>query len=296
MQPIQERETSQTLVGGRRGSWFPLLYIMLATLLALPILEPSYPPLVDYPNNLSRADILSRYSHVPLFQRTYAIQREPIANLAIDLIVPELARIIGIFPAGKAFLILVLAIYATGCYLLCAAAHRGQWIVAAIVLCFFYNTALATGFMNYTAGVAVYVLTFACWLRWRTAWTTARALGFTVLSVCCYLAHLSSIVLLAISVSSVCCWELVGRRLRFQTASISLAAFVVPGALFVVFMRGPGQVGAIGWNSLMGKLQDVALVVRTYNLRFDIVLLLVAAICVGMWIRGSRSWSAPGSR
>jgi hypothetical protein len=111
---------------GRLGRWFPFLYVGFTALLSLPILLPSYPPLVDYPNNLSRVDILSRYGEVEQFQKIYAIQREPIANLAIDLVVPPLARLIGIFPAGKVFLLLALAVYATGCYLLCGCHRAGR--------------------------------------------------------------------------------------------------------------------------------------------------------------------------
>ncbi len=288
MQSIRQQNTFQRVLQGKRGWWFPLLYVGVVGLLALPIVQPSYPPLVDYPNNLSRADILARYDQVPLFQRTYTIQREPIANLAMDLTVPLLARMIGIFPAGKTFLVLVLAIYAAGCYLLCAKAQRGRSLVPLIVVCFFYNTAVATGFMNYTAGIAVYVLAFACWLRWRASWTIARGLAFGALSVGCYLAHLSSIVMLAVSVFSVCCWEVASGQLHLRTAWVSALAFVAPGALFVAFMRGPGRVGAIGWNSLVGKLQDLPLVLRTYSLTLDVVLVLVATISVVLWIGASR--------
>ena len=274
-------------MNGRLNRWFPLLYLALTALLTLPILLPSYPPLVDYPNNLSRADILSRYTQVEQFRNTYRIQREPIANLAIDLVVPPLARIIGILPAGKAFLLLVLMIYAAGCYLLCSAADgRTPW-VAMLLLCFFYNTAVATGFMNYIAGVAIYLLTFACWLRWNSGWNARRVIGFALLALCCYFAHLSSIVMLGISVFAVCCWEYRGGRPAAASIVLPAIAFVVPVILFLFFMRGPGRIGTVGWNTVLGKVQDLPLVLRTYSLPFDVALLTTALVCLALWVRAS---------
>lgn len=276
----------------RLDFWFPWLYLALTAALTLPILVPSYPPLVDYPNNLSRADILSRYAQVEQFRNIYAIQRAPIANLAIDLTVPPLARIIGIFPAGKLFLVLVLAVYAAGCYLLCRAADGRTCWVAMILACFFYNTAVTIGFMNYIAGVAVYLVTFACWLRWNRAWNVRRVLAFSLLALCCYFAHLSSIVMLGISVFAVCAWDVIVRRLPARSVGVSAIGFVAPAALFLGFMRGPGRIGTVGWNSISGKLQDLPLVVRTYSLGFDIALLAAALIGVLLWVRASSGVTA----
>ena len=270
---------------GRLGRWFPFLYVGFTALLSLPILLPSYPPLVDYPNNLSRVDILSRYGEVEQFQKIYAIQREPIANLAIDLVVPPLARLIGIFPAGKVFLLLALAVYATGCYLLCGMSQgRTPW-VALLLLCFFFNTAVTNGFMNYIAGVAIFLVAFACWLRWSSRWTAPRAAGFALLAFCCYFAHLSSIVMLGISVLAVWLWEIREGRPGVRSILFPATGFVVPGALFLIFMRGPGRIGSVGWNSLASKLMDIPVVVRTYNLPADMLLLAAAAICVLLCVR-----------
>ena len=277
---------------GRLDRWFPFLYVAFTALLSLPVLLPSYPPLVDYPNNLSRADILSRYAQVEQFRKIYTIQREPIANLAIDLVVPPLARMIGIFPAGKVFLLLALAVYAAGCYLLCRTSQgRTPW-VALLLICFFFNTAVTTGFMNYIAGVAIFVLAFACWLRWNNRWTTGRVGAFALLSLCCYFAHLSSIVMLGIAVFAAGLWENRAGRLGTRSILLSAIAFVVPGALFLIFMRGPGKIGAVGWNSLAGKIMDLPLVVRTYNLEADILVAAAAAICVLLWVRSSSGVSA----
>ena len=252
--------------------------------MTLPILLPAYPPLVDYASNLTRADILSRYSQVEHFRNIYAIQHAPLANLAIDLVVPPLARVMGTFAAGKLFLVLELAVYAAGCYLLCGVSQGLPTWIPFLLVCFFYNTAVTTGFMNYIAGMAVYLVTFACWLRWSTRWTTGRATAFAALAVCCYFAHLSSIVMLGISVFAVWCWELRAGRMRATTLLWSATGFVVPGALFLVMMRGPGQIGKLAWNTLEGKLQDLPLVVRTYNLRFDVALLAVALIIGLLWV------------
>jgi len=270
-----------------RREAFPYLFVVFAALLTLPILLPPYPPLVDYPSNLTRADILSRYWQVEHFRNIYVIQHVPLANLAIDLVVPPLAKIIGILAAGKLFLVLVFFVYAAGCYLLCGTAQGRPTWVAMLLCCFFYNTALTTGFMNYTAGIALYMLAFACWLRWSSGWNASRVTAFALLGIGCYFAHLSSIVILGISVFAVWCWESVSGRMGALALLWSAAAFVVPGILFIIVMRGPGRVGTVAWNSFIGKMQDLPLVIRTYSLPLDFIILAGTLLAVWLWVRAS---------
>ena len=57
-------------------------------LAAVPLFSTVLPPLFDYPNHLARMHLLSEGGN-----QFYAVHWEPLPNLAQDLIVPPLARL-----------------------------------------------------------------------------------------------------------------------------------------------------------------------------------------------------------
>jgi len=88
--------------------WFCLAFLALYLLTALPILRAELPPLVDYPNHLARMHVLIEQPRSQALQQYYAIHWAPLPNLAMDLTVPALARIMPLDWAAKAFVLVSL--------------------------------------------------------------------------------------------------------------------------------------------------------------------------------------------
>lgn len=230
--------------------------------------------MIDYPNHLARMDILARYHQVLLFQQHYGILFEPIPNLAMDLIVPPLAHWTGAILAGKVFLVAILCVYSYGCYVLAAEIFGHETPPAFAPLFFIYNSTFLWGLINYVAGVALFLVSFALWLRWRKHWTVGRFAGFSALVFLCYLSHLSSIAILGVAVGSILAWELLTRRARWTAPLISGCAALPAVLAYFSFMSGSGRVGHMDLNTVAGKLSGLLCIFRGYNVLADAALVL----------------------
>lgn len=256
-----------------------LWYVLLTLLLCLPVVFTTYIPLVDYPNHLARADMLARYHQVLSFRSHYRLLIQPIPNLAMDLVIPLIARFTGTIMAGKLFLIALFLLYSFGCYLLSFTIFGYDTRAAFIPLLFIYNSTLLMGFVNYAVGVALFLITFALWLRWKDRWTIARFAGFSALACACYLSHLSSIAILGLSTVAVMSWELFTRRARWTQLLITGCAALPAVFAYLAFMRGSGHIGSIELNTLSGKLIGLLGIVRGYDLTFDLLLVFGLVAC-----------------
>src|ERR1700757_958927 len=134
---------------------------------ALPVLIVATPPLLDYPNHLARMHIEADYQRSPILQQFYALDWRPIPNLAVDLVVPPLARIMPLAWAGKTFLLTIFLLMTGGA----AALHRvlfGRWsawsLLAFLVL---YNRILLWGFVNFLFGIGLLMAATASWIALR---------------------------------------------------------------------------------------------------------------------------------
>src|SRR5262249_17059596 len=125
--------------------------VLCATLAALiPIFAVETLPLHDYPSHLARMYVLLQAGHNAALNQFYEVHWAVMANLAMDLTVPPLARLIGsVELAGKIFVAATMLLLATGTAFLHAAIHRRltTWpILAALLL---YNGILWFGFLNF---------------------------------------------------------------------------------------------------------------------------------------------------
>ena len=91
---------------------FALLFAACFIVAAVPILAVATPPLLDYPNHLARMHIEAAYDRSAVLRQFYALDWQPIPNLAMDLVVPPLTRIMPLAWAGKAFLLAILLLIA----------------------------------------------------------------------------------------------------------------------------------------------------------------------------------------
>ncbi len=79
---------------------FAALFGVLYALAAVPVIAGGLLPLVDYPNHLARMAVLAKLPHDPTLQAFYALAWRPIPDLAMDVLVPPLLRVMPLFLAA----------------------------------------------------------------------------------------------------------------------------------------------------------------------------------------------------
>ena len=269
--------------------------LTVVTALLMPLLLTRYAPLVDYPNHLARTFILRHYAEVPSFAAGYTRSLAPIPNVAMDAIVVALEYVFPPVLAGKVFLLAIVLLWCAGCHLLGRAIHDGRptWLALPCML-LAYHGPFQYGFVNYAFGLGVYFVGAAVWLSRRGRWAWGGLASATALALLAYLSHLSSYALFGVTAVVVTAYDVARRRVGIGQALLGGVPFVPPLVLFVLFMRGHGQVGQVQWNTLAGKGVALFSLVRGYDVRLDAVVaaalvVVTAAALFGAWRAGRLS-------
>jgi len=253
-------------------AYYALLFFVLVAIL-IPIWIVDYPGMADYPNHLVRCYILAHYHENPIWQQRYVIDHTPLPNLAIELVVVPLLRILPILTCGKLFLSLAAVLYVLGSD---AVGHvitgKPNWL-APLCAFTFYNIQLFDGLVNYIFGIGIFLLAFAFWLRVRRQMAPWSFLVCCLLSLIAYLAHLSSIAFLGLACLTVALLDYAEDR-KLATFLTKLAWLACPLLLIAAFFKGSGQIGAIAWSHVW-KLDPTQLLspIKSYSLFLDIGIL-----------------------
>jgi hypothetical protein len=272
-------------------------YLLAASLcfvfLALPLLRFDVPPLVDYPNHLARVHILANYATDPFLQKTYRLILEPLPNLAMDLAATPLAQLFGTFAASRLFLVGMLFAYCWGCHAL-GAAGLGRWNWLAIPCFFtFYSSGFLWGFVNYVAGVAIFLLAFAWWLGNLNRSGAARWAVTAVLALLSYLSHLTAYGFVCVAAFAVVLMRLHHGSIDLRRAFGAFAPLAPPAFLYQ-YVRLAGERHdslRLAWNSPLEKVPALLNLVRTYDVAVDAMVLLLlglTALAALWWLRPVR--------
>jgi len=133
--------------------------VALLALFSVPIFSTVLPPLFDYPNHLARFLLLLTGGN-----SFYEVRWVPLPNLAGDLIVPLLARLIPLEFAGKLFLVLSFALIVGGAVWLNRLVSGGWRLWPLLTAAFLYNRQFLWGFINYLFGLGIALCGVALWL------------------------------------------------------------------------------------------------------------------------------------
>ena len=271
--------------GGLSARQFWLLFLGLFVVTALPVLHVVLPPFVDYPNHLARMHVLIEQPMSEVLQRYYEIRWRALPNLAMDLVVPMLARVMTLEWAGKLFILSYLALLPGGAALL----HRvatGRWSVWPLfAFLFLYTHVLIWGFPNYLFGLGLALPAFAlCLALANHAWVLRTG----VVSACAlviFFAHLEACAIFALLIAGHEIGELWRERAIFsrELPARALAAglpFVIPLAILVADGLG-GELGDIRYEGLLRKLAVLPMFEGHPALDIATVAVVVLVIAVG---------------
>jgi hypothetical protein len=259
---------------------FALCFAIALALSCVPLLLTALPPLLDYPNHLARMYLLPHLPNAAL-ARYYTVQWAPIPDLAMDGIVPFLAKVMPLEGAGKLFIALTFLLLAGGT----AAIHRALygrwslWSLAAFLL--LYTRLLLWGFMGFLFGCGLALACFAAWIALsRRHWMLRLVLG-TVFAVAIYLSHLLAFGMYAVMIAS---FEFGQIWLQRKSIGAAMRDLVVGGLPFLpalALMAHNSSTGRIIYANPLRKLDLLFSVFDNYSRPFDVVCFVLIVLAVG---------------
>ncbi|MFN3213265.1 MAG: hypothetical protein ACE37M_09175 [Henriciella sp.] len=160
---------------------------------------------VDYINHLARTYIEGHLASEPALQQFYAVSFGFIPDLTMDMIVPWLSQVIGIYAAGGVTVWLALALPPLAGLVLARSLHgRVTWLSLLGFLTVF-NANMAWGFVNYTISSGLALLAFALWVRMEPS--VKRTIIFAPIGLFLVANHALAFLLFGFLAF---CWEVIG--------------------------------------------------------------------------------------
>jgi hypothetical protein len=245
-------------------------FALLLTLASAPLFSTVVPPLFDYPNHLARMHLLTEGGNI-----FYAVHWAPLPNLAQDLIVPLVSRLMSLELASKLFLAMIFGMISAGAVWLNRIATSGwrMWPLLAFLL--LYNRSFLWGFVNYLFGVGVALCGIALWLTLERKSALARVFASSVVALGCYFSHIVAfgfylLVILGLEGAPSAVelrlgdWRALARRI-----AIVGPQFLMPALLLIICGQGTAR-GPISFPSLLRKADLLFSVFDNYDRVFDI--------------------------
>lgn len=257
------------------AAWWAALGAMLLVL-ALPPLLVQIPPLTDYPNHLARMAVLAHPDDAAL-RRIYAVRWALIPNVAMDLIVPALMRVLPVYAAGKAMVLLCVLLPATG-----AIAHsralfgvRSYWqLLVGLVA---YNGLLLMGFLNFEASIGGALWLAAGWLRFRDRHPAVTVAGVSLGTTLLFFFHIFGVLFLGMLLASheaAASWREWSRdrgcASPWRRFALLAAVFAPSAALYALSPFG-GARGDAAWLPLQTKVILTYLPFLNYMPELDVL-------------------------
>jgi hypothetical protein len=265
------------------GMQIAILCVAILMLAAIPILTQPLPPIEDYVNHLARMHVMASVDTDQDLARFYEIQWQIVPNLMMDLIVPPLAHLIGVYKAGQVFTLAAFALILTGTFALNRALFDRWSLLPLIAAPLLYNYMFLIGVMNYMFGIGLVLWATAAWIFLRERawpWRMAASAAFGIALFFCHLFALGvyGLALLAVEIARL--WS---RRTR--PLGPRLVDFVATGLPFLpvlpLLLMSPTWKlsGENTWFSL-GKLDGLKYVVEVYS--DTVAFMLIGAFAVGI--------------
>ena len=260
-----------------------IAFAILTLLVLVPVFVVAVPPLADYVNHLARMHVIAVRGHDPFLDAFYSIDWQLIPNLAMDLIVPVLARVMDVYRAGQVFAAMTVLAIVTGPM----AVHRALYgrfnAFPMVVFVVVYNGIFLFGMMNFLLGVGLAMWGLAVWIGLRERAIAARMAVSAAFCVVLFVCHLYAVGLYGLAIGSYELWEWGRRRFRFdRRLVVELAVLIVPVLPLVPLLMGSstwGLVADYSWNP-ESKIDGLALVFRTYHDTHDLTVMGLGFLAV----------------
>jgi hypothetical protein len=223
-----------------------VVFALLAVASLLPALLTPIPAMVDYPNHLARMYILSQ-NGTPDANPYYEVAWALYPNLAMDLLVPQMARLISIENATRLFLLLSQFLIIGGALVLERVVKGRVQLAGFVALMFLYCLPFTWGFVNFEFGLGVALWGIAAYLMVAERPLPVRFIVNAVFVTALFAAHFFSLGVYGATLGFYELWRAYDRKGPYHDAALRLVLLAIPaGALFSVMQLTAGSIGSEG--------------------------------------------------
>jgi hypothetical protein len=215
-----------------------LLYLALAAAALFPVLSVDFPPLADLPNHLARVHIMDGLATAPDLARHYAVEWQLLSFQSSDLILPPLAKLVGLEAAARIFIVATFATLLGGTFALHKVLFGRVGLWPAIAFLLLYNYMLGWGLVSFlfTAGLALILL--AVWIHTAKQESMLRSAALAAAALAIFFCHLLAFAIFALAALAFELWRWRQNRAGFsRNMALCAAVFVTPGVLFLIAPR-----------------------------------------------------------
>jgi hypothetical protein len=275
------------------AAWWNDRRVLIAASLAMaiPLVWPTIPPLVDLPGHMGRYVIQLDGGASPLLREWFGFKWALIGNLGVDLLVEAFAPLFGIEPVVKAIAIAVPVLTAGGLLWIAREVHGQVPPTAFLALPLAYAHPFHFGFINFALSMALALVAFALWLRLaRKGHFRLRALLFVPIGLLLWVCHTfgwAALGAMAFSAEAVRQHDKLGGWFKpFVNAAFQCLPLFPPVLLMIAWRTG-GVSGETGdWFNWGAKALWLEMILRDRWQWFDIASLVVL---IGALLYANRS-------
>lgn len=220
------------------------LFVVLCAAVLVPVLWFAVPPaMVDYQNHLARMFVLARASTAQA-QPYYEVHWAIIPNLAMDLLVPPLGRLIGVETATRLFYLVSQMLIVGGAMAIERVVKGRLQIAGFVALVFVYSLPFAFGFVNFEFGLGCALWGIAAALAVEERSWRARLGVHAVAVAALFMAHLFALGVYGFTIGLHELWRAWSRRAHWSETFWRLAVLALPALVVATVMLGAG--GTVG--------------------------------------------------
>ena len=223
-----------------------VVFSLLAAVSLLPLLLTPIPAMVDYPNHLARMYILSQ-NGTPDANPYYEVAWALYPNLAMDLLVPRMARLLSVENATRLFLLLSQLLIVGGALVLERVVKGRVHIAGFAALMFLYCLPFTWGFMNFEFGLGVALWAIAAYLMVVERASSMRFVVNAVFVTALFAAHFFALGIYGATLGFYELWRAHDRKMSYGDAALRLGILAIPVVvLFGVMRLTAGSIGSEG--------------------------------------------------
>jgi hypothetical protein len=223
------------------------VFVLLAGVSLLPVLLTPIPAMVDYLNHLARMYVLSQ-NGMPDSNPYYEVAWALYPNLAMDLLVPTMARLVGVETAARLFLLLSQLLIVGGALVLERVVKGRMQLAGFAALMFLYCLPFTWGFVNFEFGLGVALLGIAAYLMVAECTWPVRLAVNTVFVAALFAAHFFSLGVYGATLGFYELWRAYDRKTSYRAAG-RIVILAIPAAVLLGIMHlTAGSIGGEGTN------------------------------------------------
>jgi hypothetical protein len=259
-----------------------VVFALLAAASFLPVLLTPIPAMVDYPNHLARMYILSQ-NGAPDANPYYEVAWALYPNLAMDLLIPQMARLISVENATRLFLLVSQLLIVGGALVLERVVKGRVHLAGFAALMFLYCLPFTWGFVNFEFGLGVALWGIAAYLAVAERALPVRLVVNAAFVMALFGAHFFALGVYGATLGFYELWRTYDRKVSYRDAALRLAILAIPAvALFGGMRLTAGSIGSEGTTWLF-EYKPIWLfrIMNGYNLTVSAAsaLALMASLC-----------------